>query len=494
MKKKTEKPEKAKAEKTGGKKSSLRSRQALQGGGYSLIVSVVVLAILIAVNIFVSALPSSMTTFDISASKLYSITSNTKVVVNSLEEDVTIYWIVQADEEDDIITNLLDKYESLSDHIHVEKRNPDVYPGFMQKYLDDPEETVANNSLVVECGDRFRYIPYTDIYVQEPDVYSYSYNTSFDGEGAVTSAIDYVVNAVLPKVYILEGHGEADLPATIADQIEKENIETEQLSLATEDEIPEDAAAVMLYAPQSDISDVERDLLADYTAGGGKLLAVAGPVQDGSLDNLYSLLQDYGVEPVEGIVIEGDQEHYSFEGPFELIPELVSGDITDSLIDSNYRVWMPLAIGLNVEGADEGVTSLMNTTESSYSKKAGLEMTTYDKEEGDIDGPFSLGVSIDCGNGGSIIWFTSSHFLQDMINAYSSGANGDLTMNALASLVGETEAMAIRSKSLNYNYLTISESASTVLKLLLVGVFPLAYLGIGVVVVMRRRKKQREPV
>ena len=52
------------------------------------------LAILVAVNVLMSVLPSSYTEYDISASKLYSVTSNTKSVVNALTEDVTIYWIV----------------------------------------------------------------------------------------------------------------------------------------------------------------------------------------------------------------------------------------------------------------------------------------------------------------------------------------------------------------------------------------------------------------
>ncbi|MEI3581018.1 MAG: hypothetical protein V8Q30_14110 [Acutalibacteraceae bacterium] len=34
-------------------------------------------------------------------------------------------------------------------------------------------------------------------------------------------------------------------------------------------------------------------------------------------------------------------------------------------------------------------------------------------------------------------------------------------MNALSSLIGEREALAIRSKSLNYNYLTITESTAS---------------------------------
>ena len=54
--------------------------------------------------------------------------------------------------------------------------------------------------------------------------------------------------------------------------------------------------------------------------------------------------------------------------------------------------------------------------------------------------------------------------------------------------------MGSRGKSLNYNYLTISDSTASLLKVLMIGVFPLAYLGIGVVVALRRRRLQNEPV
>ena len=470
----------------------MKNRNAFRGGSYSLTISVVVLAILIVVNIFASSLPTAVTKYDISASKLYSITSNTKVVVNALEQDVTIYWVVQSGQEDEVIENLLGKYDSLSDHIQVVKKNPDVYPTFAEQYTD---ETVRNNSLIVECGDRSRFIGYDDIYVQEADIYSYSYSTSFDGEGAITSAIDYVVSEELPQVYILEGHGEADLPASFQEQIEKENIETNTLSLLTVDAIPEDADCVMIYAPESDISQEEKDLLSDYAADGGKLFVVAGPVQDGVLENLYDLLVDYGVEANEGIVVEGDREHYSFQGPAVLLPDMSSDTITDSLIEENYYPIMPISLGLTVtENTGSGtVTELLTTSYTSYSKLAGYSMTDYEKEDGDIDGPFALAVSIDTAGEGKIVWFTSSYFLDDMYNATSSGANANLGMNALSSLIGETEAMAIRSKSLNYNYLTISESAASLLKVAMIGVFPLLYLGIGIWVVLRRRRLQNEP-
>lgn len=469
-----------------------RSQVALLGGSYSLVISVVVLALLIVANIFVSALPTNLTKYDISSTKLYSITSNTKVVVNALEQDVTIYWIVQAGEEDDVIENLLGKYESLSDHISVVKRNPDVYPTFAEQYTD---EDVPNNSLVVECGDRYRYISYNDIYVSESNMYSYSYSTSFDGEGAITSAIDYVVTEDLPQLYVLEGHGEAELPSTFSDQLEKENYELNTLSLLTVDEIPEEADCILIYAPSTDLSEEEVTMLQDYVSNGGKLMVSAGTTENGSLPNLYSLLENYGITAAEGIVVEGDREHYAFGMPYVLMPDIASSDITDSLTEENYYVLMPISQGMTVGSTTNGtVTSLLTTSDTAFSKLAGYSLETYEKEDGDIDGPFSVAVSIEDQGGGQIVWFSSSVFLEDMYNAYSSGANVDLAMNSLSWLVGEREAISIRSKSLNYNYLTISDSTSSLLKGLMIGVFPLAYLCIGITVILVKRKVQNETV
>ena len=142
-------------------------------------------------------------------------------------------------------------------------------------------------------------------------------------------------------------------------------------------------------------------------------------------------------------------------------------------------------MGEDTNGAT--VTPLLTTSDASYSKLAGYELDTYDKEEGD------LAVSVEAGSG-QMVWFSSSAFLDDKYNALSSGANVNLGMNALSSLVGESEAMAIRSKSLNYNYLTISESTSSLLKVLMIGIVPLAYLGVGIAVVVKRRRMQNEAV
>lgn len=467
------------------KHQKLQRRIAAKSGSYALAVTAVVLAILIAVNILASVLPTALTKLDISSTKLYSITSSTKVVVNNLEKDVTIYWVVQSDKEDEVIENLLGKYESLSSHITVTKKNPDVYPTFTAQYTD---EDVPNNSLIVECGEKSRYISYNDIYLTDVDYTTYSYVYSFDGEGAITSAIDYVISDELPKLYLLDGHGEAELPSEFQTQIEKENMNLESFSLLNTDEIPEDADALLIYAPESDISDEEATLLEDYLEAGGKLLVIAGPTENGTLTNLYSVLESYGVEAADGLVVDTDREHYAFQQPYILLPDIQSNDITDPLIEAKYYAIFPLAQGLTIMGSS--ATALLTTSDEAFSKAAGFQLDTYEKEDGDTDGPFAVAVSVDTGSDGQLIWFSSNYFLEESYNAYSSGANLDLAMNALSALMGEREVVSIRSKSLSYNYLTISESAAAMLKTWIIGVIPAAFVLYGVFTVIDRRKRR----
>lgn len=474
-----------------------RNRQALSTrtakvGGYSFVLSLVVLAILIAVNVLASKLPTSWTQFDISAAQLYSLTSDTKVVVTNLQQDVTIYWISQAGKEDTVIQKLLDRYQELSDHITVVKKDPDVYPTFAQQYTG---ETVMNNSLVVESGDKNRYISYDNIYQYDTGSYytTGSVSQSFDGEGQITSAIDYVVSTDLPQVYLLSGHGEAALPETFADELERSNYETvEDFSLLNVDAIPEECDVLLINAPTSDISDEELTMLRSYVQGGGKLVVLSGPQENADLPNLQALLSDYGVTVNDGVVVDTNRDYYAFTAPYVLMPEIESSDITDPLKDGDYHVIVPIAAGLTV-GEDNGgatVTSLLKTSTDSFSKAAGYAMTTYDKEDGDIDGPFTLAVSVEDANaGGRLLWVASDYLLDDMYNSYSSGANLDFVMNGLSWMIGNTDAVSIRSKSLDYNYLTISSSSAAWLKVCMIGIIPVGFLLLGLDEVLRRRKK-----
>ena len=258
--------------------------------------------------------------------------------------------------------------------------------------------------------------------------------------------------------------------------------------MLNEDSIPDDASAILIYSPSTDISDEEKNILSEYLNNGGKIMVCAGTTENGTLTNLYSLLSDYGITTQDGIVIEGDREYYAFQQPFILMPTLGDSSITEPLTSENYYVLMPISQGLNVGETDNAtVTQILTTSDSAFNKEDGVNISTYDKEDGDKEGPFTLGVDIETNTGGEMIWYSSSYFLDDTYNSYSSGANINLAMNSLSKLIGNTDTLAIRSKSLSYNYLTISSSDAAMIQAVMIAVIPAAFIAVGIVIIVRRR-------
>ena len=471
-------------------KKAAGSRTA-KAGGYSFLISALVLAALIGVNILVSSLPTTWTRFDISSARLYSLTAESKAVLTNLEEDVDIYWIVQSGQENAVLERLLDVYDSMSDHISVEVKNPDVYPTFAQQYTDG---TIYNNSLVVVSGERYRYIDYNDIFEADTSDYYYTGTIAydFDGEGEITTAVNYVTKEELPKVYLLTGHSEVTGSSVMEEALRKANYETEELSLLNIDEVPEDCEALIINAPSSDISDEEAKMLLSYVEEGGKVMILSGLQMDTELPNLHSVAEAYGLEFAEGIVVEEDRDYYAFSSPYILLPALgTTNDITGTLAENDAYVIASIAVGMSLTN-DTGkgeVTSLLTTSSAAFSKAAGYAIETYEKEEGDTEGPFSVGVLIeDNENGGAIIYITSDYLMDETYESYSAGANTDLFMNSLSYLAGAEESITIRTRSLDYDYLTISESNAQFIKIILIAVLPLLFLIFGIDTKIRRRK------
>ena len=254
-------------------KASLRTR-SFRVGGYSVAAAAIVVVIAVVANLLVNALPAGATQFDISAGSMFTMSQETEQLLDGLEQDITVYWLVQSGQEDETLGTLLDRYTSRSDRVTLEKRDPDVDPNFVQEYVTG---TVYNNSLIVESEARYTYVSYEDIYTYEYGDDGASYYMNFAGESALTSAIDYVIRDTLPKLYTLTGHGESALSASFQSAVEKQNMELEELSLLTAEEVPEDADCLLICGPESDLSQEEKEAILAYLQEGGDLILLTDP-------------------------------------------------------------------------------------------------------------------------------------------------------------------------------------------------------------------------
>ena len=263
--------------------------ERFRAGSYSAVATVIVIVIAVLVNMMVSTLPAATTQLDLTTQSLYSLSEQTKRSAASLDQDVNLYIICNQGNEDPTIQRLLERYEGLSSRIKVQSVDPTLQPTFLDAY-DIELNTLYENSVLVECGEKYRMVGYNEIFVTEYDMDYYSYNytttTSFDGENALTNAIHYVSSDNLPKVYTLSGHGEAELSESITEMLSQDNFETESLALLSMEAVPEDATAVIINAPTSDLSEEEANLLIAYLENGGNIALLTGYMEPDAMPQI----------------------------------------------------------------------------------------------------------------------------------------------------------------------------------------------------------------
>ncbi|MGN0778255.1 MAG: Gldg family protein [Aristaeellaceae bacterium] len=478
-------------QKTTGQRIRASFGGRFKAGSYSVAAAAIVMAIAVFLNLIVGSLPSTMTEIDLTADSIYALSDQTKRIAASLDKDVTMYIICNQGNEDDTIERLLNRYADLNSHLKVQSVDPTLDPTFLTKYELDITH-LYENSVLVASDIKHRLVGYDEIFVTEysMDYYSYSYTTTttFDGENALTNAIHYVSSDNLPKVYTLTGHGEEPLSDSIKAMLEQDNFEYEDLSILTADALPEDAAAVILHQPATDLSEDEAALLTAYLEDGGNVVLLTGYMAVDGMPNLLSVTRAMGLELGAGIIIEGDRNMRLARYPYYILPSVASHDVTDAIVNAGYYILSPLAQPI-VETVDAtaDITWLLTTSDAAYAKTAALEMTTSSKEDGDTDGPFHVGAIAE--KGGKLLWLTGEGMFDEYIDSAVSGGNSNLLLNALNWMGGQEESISIRAKSLDETGLSVTQSESSFWSAVMIGVIPAALVLIGIIIWTRRKRR-----
>ena len=468
---------------------TIQSIQRKRWGGDALMTAVV-LAIIVVINMAVGQIPVKYTQFDLTDNQLYTITDQTKEFVKGLDSDVDVYLVAQSGQEDEQIQKVLERYESLSGHIKVHTKDPVVNPSFTKQYTDS---SLSDNSLIVVCGDKYKVINYSDIYQSEFNYSTYSSQTTgFDAEGQLTSAIDYVTSDTLPKLYTLTGHDEASLSDTLTSQIEKENIDIEELNLVTSESVPDDADCLMINGPQKDITADEKDRILSYMENGGHVLIFTDYTET-DMPNLAELLNNYGLSTSAGLIFEGNSQYYYPGYPSYLIPRIQSADAVGSMTSKDL-VLMPYAQNINIsDDVRSTVTTeaLLQTSSKSYIKTDLKNLTTTEKASGDEEGTFTVGAAVTENYNDvetKLVYFSSSAILDENMNQAVSGGNYELISNVMSWMIDKEESISIPTKSLSTTYLTVTAADAGFWGAVVILIPAALVIGGGVVWFRRRRK------
>lgn len=486
------------------------SLKHITAGAYSVSAIAVFLAILVFVNLIVSMVPEKYRSFDITKSRLNTLTGDTEDFISALDKDVTLYVINNENNKDETVDRTLNQYKELSKHITVEYVDPTANPKFAAKYTEDP---VYAGSIIVTTGDISKVIQADELYRYEANYQTYSYEeTGYDAEGQITSAIQYVTEENHAKVYELQGHGEAPLTSPFSDIITKANFVCESVSLVTEEAVPDDCSLLVINGAQKDLSEDDVKKISDYLANNGKLLVMLDAMSD-NLTHLDGLLSNYGITVVDGVVVEKDESKIYAQNPLYLLPEIEYDAVTEKASDG--YVFIPYAKGMTGESSgDVTVTPLLVTSDDAFARPDLEGNNSIDFTEGDVEGPFDLGVkavknvsgaSDDNGSsdadsseegessgtsGSMVVAYGSSSLFTADVDSVVAGYNQALFSGTLAAMVTEDDSTLISIPVKEYDSATLLFSTGTASLWLLglVVLLPFALVVVGIVIWSRRRK------
>ncbi len=280
-------------------------------------------------------------------------------------------------------------------------------------------------------------------------------------EEELTKAIRKVISEQ-KKLYFLTGHGEGapeDREATgfsVAKQaLEDENIEVAALLLAKLEDVPADAAAVIIAGPNHSLLQRELEALDRYLRGGGSLLVMADPIV---VSNLEGQLEAWGIELGRDVIV--DQQIELFAGPQlgvqPIITDYGSHPITKDLIARRGPTLFRLARSVRklegdgqfevVELARTGPASWAETDLEAFASEGRVSLDP----EHDRPGPVALGIARsfeveeDGKREGRLVVIGDADFARNRYIAEF--YNADFFLNVANWLVGEEQFISIERK------------------------------------------------
>jgi len=471
------------------------SKKMIGTGAFSAGMIVIMCAICVVVNLVVTTLPAKYTSIDCSATKLYSLTNDTKDRVSKLDEDITIYVLNSKKSKDAKIDETINRYKDFSSHIKVKYVDPATSPKFYQDYTDT---TPTTNSLIIESKNRSKVIDYNDIYEYDSSSYYYGYQsqssiTGYDAEGQITSAIEYVTMDAdeFPVIYQITGHNETEIGSNFQNVVSKANANLKSLELFNEEKVPEDATAIIINSPTVDFNEEDAQKVIDYLNGGGKALIVGCYAYNDELTNFNKILAAYNVSFKTGVVAENDSSKY-YQNPLYLLPTVETTDYTSDATDGYVFLAGSCAISYPEDTDDVTYTKLLSTSDSAVLKKDWKNITTSKAEDADENGPFTTGLAVnDSSTGASIVVFGTPYVVDDSYDNAVSGNNADMFKDVITSMTGNVElaSSVIPVKDYTLSNITINTLQAVITGLIIMIAVPILLIIIGIVVWAMRRKK-----
>lgn len=417
--------------------------------------------------------------FDLTESRVFSLSPQSQSVIKGLDKDLKLQAFLEGGINPEI-SDLLSSYQYASPKVSVQLIDPDRQPELAEQY-----NITAYNTVRLQYGEAAST-------VTQPS------------EETITNAIIKATRAARQVVCFIEGHGEPDIDeqqdakgmSQAKAALTNENYDVKKILLASMETVPAECTAVVVAGPTKPYLAQELTALETYIKGGGRALFLLPP-QRGA--EFVSLLEPWGVAVGDDVVV--DQVVRLFQGPALGLTPLVSTydpahEITREL---KGRTIFPMTRSVTSDATGKPgltVTELVKTSESSWAEtdlQALFQQQQAALAETDRKGPVSIAAAVEAklkemgaGDGEARLAVFGSVEFADNQHLDGTYFNRDLFLNTVGWLVGQSDLLSIRARSMRASRVNFSQDEGTVIFYLSVLILPELLLIAGLVVWWRR--------
>ena len=291
----------------------------------------------------------------------------------------------------------------------------------------------------------------------------------------------------------LDGHGERKLSGganhdlgDFGRQLVQKGFRLNSVNLAVAQEMPSNAALLVIASPQVEMMASEVQKIRDYVAAGGNLLWLIDPEP---LRGLQPLAEQLGVVLMPGVVVDPRATEFRASPAFAVgTPAGYSPHAVTATLNLNTLFPYARQIG-TIESDEWRATPLVEVAPRGWVETGRLDgAPTFDPNH-DIPGPVTIAVALERNvndKAQRVILFGNASFLS---NTYlGNGGNLDLGVNLVNWLVGDDDLITIQPRPSADSHLEIGQFALYLIAFAFLFVLPFAFVITGSVIWWRRRK------
>ncbi len=318
------------------KKTNLAIKRKIRYGIFSVVITALVIAAVIALNLIFSAFASKFNwTVDLTDNQLYKLSDDAKAELDTMDKSKTVEVIFCASlstmESNSNMKNILELVKDMCANysaITYKYVDPLENPRFFNKYTEEGYQ-ISTKHIIVECKEtgEYRVFKSDSMFIYDSDGKT---QWGFNGEQKLISAMLQVTAAEkMPLVYFTNTHGEvidSQLLSVFVDAgFSADNIKTIDL---TKEDFDKDGRILVIANPLYDFQGISDDTagikseiekIDEFLDNFGSLIVFSDPDTQ-ELPELAELLEEWGIKFGSGVVKDPDSSldaaHYAISAQY----------------------------------------------------------------------------------------------------------------------------------------------------------------------------------